>query len=514
MNAVQTGVSPKKNDCTGEKRNKDSGSSGASTGPGARKNSTFLRDHLLSSERYDLICIGGGPAGQKAAIQAGKIGKRVALIDENPRLGGVSVHHGTVPSKTFQEISRFLLRLKQESNQGLRIVTPALSVPRLLARNRLVINIEEDLAEEQVERENVFVFRGRGRLSGPNSVRVDLMAGGSEDLSGDYILIATGSRPRRPPGVPFEDQVVYDSDGILGLKRLPERMTIVGAGIIGCEYATIFASLGVQVDLFDIAEAIIGWADRDISRTLTDSMRLLGVRIHLNDTIESYDRTERGLHLRSRAGLEIDCDQALISGGRSGNVEELNLESVGLVYSDRGTIEVNDVYQTKVESIFAAGDVIGRPALSSTSMYQGMYVSRYLFLDEKPEYSAAQMPVGIWTVPEVATIGPSEQELEQRGVAYGVGRSPFLENTRAQITGETQGILKLVFELESRKLLGVHIVSDKATELLALGQAVVHLGGTVDYFINHIFNYPTLSGVYKSAALDAIEKYYEGTTRV
>jgi NAD(P) transhydrogenase len=401
-----------------------------------------------------------------------------------------------------------LLRLKQESNQGLRIHAPGVSVARLLGRNRLVINIEEDLAEEQVAREQVDVLRGKGRVMGPNTVEVALLDGGTQTLEADYLLIATGSRPRHPPGVPFEDQIIYDSNAILNLKRLPERMTIVGAGIIGCEYATIFASLGVQVDLFDIADAIIGWADRDLSTTLTDSMRLMGIRIHLNDTIEHYHRTANGLRLVSREGLEIECDQALISGGRSGNVEDLNLESVGLVYSNRGTIEVNEVYQTKVPSIFAAGDVIGRPALSATSMYQGMYVSRHLFLDEKPEYSAADMPVGIWTVPEVATIGPSEEELKERGVAYGVGRSSFLENTRAQITGETRGILKLVFELESRKLLGVHIVSDKATELLSVGQAVVHLGGTVDYFINHIFNYPTLSGVYKSAALNAIETHY------
>ncbi len=463
------------------------------------------------AERFDLICIGGGPAGQKAAIQAARLGKKVAMVDNNARLGGVSVHHGTVPSKTFQEISRFLLRLKHESNQGMRIHAPGVSVARLLARNRLVINIEEDLAEEQVGRENIQVLRGRGQLNGPNSVVVDLNEGGQTELAGDYILIATGSRPRHPPGVPFEEEIIYDSNEILHLKQLPERMTVVGAGIIGCEYATIFASLGVQIDLFDIADAIIGWADREISETLTDSMRLLGIRIHLNDTIEEYTRTERGLRLRSRAGLLIECDQSLISGGRTGNVEGLNLQSAGLVYSERGTIAVDDCYRTATPSIFAAGDVIGRPALSSTSMYQGMYVARTIFLGEKPEYSPDQMPVGIWTVPEVATIGPTEEELKARGVAYGVGRSSFLENTRAQITGETAGILKLVFELETRKLLGVHIVSDKATELLALGQAVVHLGGRVDYFVNHIFNYPTLSGVYKTAALDAIEKYYHGT---
>jgi len=466
-------------------------------------------------EHYDLICLGGGPAGQKAAIQAGKIGKKAAIVDSGSRLGGVSVHSGTVPSKTFQEISRFLHRLEQESSQGLRIHAPSrFSIQQLLMRNRVVIHVEEDLAEEQVARNNVRILSGRGKILSPHSVQVDLNSGGAEEISGDHILIATGSRPRRVSDIPFEDQLIYDSDGVMQLRRLPGRLVVVGAGIIGCEYATIFANLGVQVDLFDIADAVIGWADREISRTLTDAMRLSGVRIHLNDTPVSYEKTSDGLRIKSQKGLLIEADQALISKGRIGNLENLGLESLGLEYSDRGIIKVNDVYQTGIPSIFAAGDVIGHPALSSTGMYQGMYVARYIFMGEKPQFTGSQLPVGIWTVPEVAMIGPTEEDLQKEGIRYGVGRSDFQENTRAQITGETRGLLKLLFELETRKLLGVHIVSEKATELLALGQAVVHLGGTVDYFINQIFNYPTLSGVYKSAALDAVSRHYQGLMAV
>lgn len=465
--------------------------------------------------RYDLVCIGGGPAGQKAAIQAGKIGKKTALIDAGERLGGVSVHSGTVPSKTFQETSRFLRRLRTESRQGLRIHSPSnLSIQQILARSRIVIQVEEDLADEQLGRNQVEIIRGKGRLAGPNTVIADMPDGTTRTLETDYVVIATGSRPRRPSDIPYEDQRIYDSTGVMQLEKLPARLVVVGAGIIGCEYATIFANLGVQVDLFDIADAIIGWADREVSETLTDAMRLLGVRIHLKDTPIAFEKTSAGIHVKSQNGTEITADQVLISKGRTGNVEGIGLEKVGLTTTDRGTIPVDDCYCTSVPSIYAAGDVIGHPALSSTSMYQGMFIPRHIFLGEQPRFQKEDMPIGIWTVPEVAMIGPTEEDLKKRGVRYGVGRSDFQENTRSQITGETRGILKLLFDLDSRRLLGVHIVSEKATELLALGQAVVHLGGTVDYFINQIFNYPTLSGVYKSAALDAVNRYYSGMVAV
>ncbi|MBI3395079.1 MAG: Si-specific NAD(P)(+) transhydrogenase, partial [Spirochaetia bacterium] len=445
--------------------------------------------------RYDLVCIGGGPAGQKAAIQAGKIGKKVALIDSGERLGGVSVHSGTVPSKTIQEISRFLYRLKNESRQGLRIHAPAnLSIQQILSRSRIVVHVEEDLAEDQLERNHVEVIRGTGRLDGPHRVAWKGPEGEGV-IEGEYIVLATGSRPRRPKGIPYEDQVLYDSNGVMQLRKLPSKLVVVGAGIIGCEYATIFANLGVQVDLFDIADAVIGWADREISETLTNCMRLSGVRIHLNDTITSYEKKDGMLRVISQQGKILDVDQALISKGREGNVEHLGLDTVGLAATDRGTVKVDEHYRTEVPYIYAAGDIIGHPALSSTSMWQGMYLARHIFLGEEPRFTRSDMPIGIWTVPEVAMIGPTEQDLIAKGVKYGVGRSDFQENTRSQITGETRGILKLLFELDSRRLLGVHIVSEKATELLALGQAVVHLGGTVDYFIDQIFNYPTLSGV-------------------
>lgn len=464
-------------------------------------------------QKYDLVCIGGGPAGQKAAIAAGQLGKKVALIDNGKRLGGVSVHDGTVPSKTLQEISRFLHRLRQESDQGLRIHAPRIvSIQQLLMRSRIVIHVEQDLAEQQVERNGVEVFQGRGEIVSEHQVKAIAEDGSETILDTDYIVIATGSRPNRPTEFNFEDQYVYDSSGVLNLRKLPESLVVIGAGIIGCEYATIFANLGVQVEIFDISDAIIGWADRDISQTLTDAMRLLGVKIHLEDSVQSITKNNGILNIVSLKGRNLEAENVLISRGRQGNVKNIGLENVGLQPSDRGAITVNEVYQTDVPSIFAAGDVIGRPALSATSMYQGMAVSRYIFAGEKPTFPRHQMPIGIWTVPEVAMIGPSEEELKEQGIDYGVGISDFQENTRAQITGETRGILKLLFENKSRKLLGVHIVSEKATELLAVGQAVVHLGGTVDYFINHIFNYPTLSGVYRSAALDALKRSFKATT--
>jgi len=466
-------------------------------------------------EKYDLVCIGGGPAGQKAAIQAAKCGKRAALIDSKERLGGASVHSGTVPSKMLQETSRFLRRVRAEGLRGLSIEVPQkISVLELLARSRLVTNTEEDLAEEQAARNLVHVLRGLGRITGPHSVEVTGPYGEKTILETENIVIATGSRPNRPTGIPFEDQIIYDSDGVLTLRKLPLRLAVLGAGIIGCEYASIFANLGVEVHLIDPSESILNWADREIAHTLSDALQKLGMQIHTNEDILEYRRTEDGLKLRTRMDQDLVVDQVLISKGRQGNAENLGLESVGIVPSSRGIIKVNEVYQTDVPSIFAAGDIIGNPALSSTSMNQGMYIARYLYLGEKPRFARSQMPVAIWTVPEVAFIGGTEEELKAQGVDYGVGRSDFKENTRALMTGETRGLLKLIFEKQSRKLLAVHMVSDRATELLSLGQTVVHLEGTVDYFFHYIFNYPTLSGVYKSAALDAMNSYETATAPV
>jgi NAD(P) transhydrogenase len=460
------------------------------------------------SERFDLVCIGGGPAGQKAAIQAAKCGRRAALIDVRERLGGASVHSGTVPSKMLQETSRFLRRLRLESGRGLTLDAPdKISVLELLARNRVIINTEEDLAEDQAARNQVTILRGTGKLLGPNTVEVTGPYGEKSILESEYILLSTGSRPNRPAHIPFEDQVIYDSDGVLTLRKLPRRLAVLGAGIIGCEYASIFANLGVEVHLIDPSEAILNWADREISRTLHDALTRMGMNIHTGDDVLEFKRTEDGVKLRTKKEQEILVDQVLVSKGRQGNTEHLGLENAGLTASSRGTITVDNVYRTSVKSIFAAGDIIGHPALSSTSMHQGMYIARYLFLGENPRFDRSQMPVAIWTIPEVAFIGATEEELKKAGVGYGVGRSDFRENTRALMTGETRGLLKLIFEKSTRKLLAVHMVSDRATELLSLGQTVVHLGGTVDYFFHHIFNYPTLSGVYKSAALDAVNAY-------
>lgn len=460
------------------------------------------------SERFDLVCIGGGPAGQKAAIQAAKCGRRAALIDVRERLGGASVHSGTVPSKMLQETSRFLRRVRLESGRGLSLEIPdRISMIELLARNRVIVHTEEDLAEDQAARNQVTVLRGQGRLLGPHKVEVTGPYGEKTILESEHILISTGSRPNRPSHIPFEDQVIYDSDGVLTLRKLPRRLAVLGAGIIGCEYASIFANLGVEVYLIDPAEAILNWADREISRTLHDALTRMGMHILTSDDVAEFKRTEDGVKLRTKREQEILVDQVLVSKGRQGNTENLGLETVGLTASSRGTIQVDDVYRTSVPGIFAAGDIIGHPALSSTSMHQGMYIARYLFLGETPRFARSQMPVAIWTIPEIAFIGSTEEELKRQGVDYGVGRADFRENTRALMTGENRGLLKLIFDRPSRKLLSVHMISDRATELLSLGQTVVHLGGTVDYFYHHIFNYPTLSGVYKSAALDAVNAY-------
>jgi len=455
---------------------------------------------------FDLICIGGGPGGQKAAIQAAELGKRVALIDDGPGPGGASVHLGTVPSKTLQEISRFLHRLKKESQQGLGVYAPRrFSLGQLLARSGVVIGIEEDLAEEQLLDLGVKVFQGHGSLAGPQSV--EYRGRTTEVWQTQFVLLATGSRPRRPPDVPFLEGRIYDSNELLAIKRMPDRLCVVGAGIIGCEYASIFAGLGTEVHLFELADRILGQVDLTISQTLMDAMRLSGVQIHLNDSVASYTSKEDSIELTSTRGESLSVDQVLISKGRLGNVEGLNLSAAGLEASDRGVIAVDSRYQTAVPSIFAVGDVIGPPGLSSSSMVQGMYAARAMFKGEEPRFTRENMPVAIWTMPEVAMIGPTEEELKGQNIAYGLGTATFESNTRSLMTGETRGLIKLLFSLDNRRLLAVHICSDKATELLAFGQAVLALQGTIDFFIEQIFNYPTLSGVYRSAALDALRRH-------
>ncbi|MDF3819656.1 Si-specific NAD(P)(+) transhydrogenase [Leptospira sp. 96542] len=463
----------------------------------------------MSINRFDLIAIGGGPAAQKAAIQASKMGKKAAIIEKDPYLGGGCVHWGTIPSKSLQETSRFFRNLKLSNQHGLNSPqSTQLSLQELMFRASNVIEKEEDVTREQMIQNRVTTLNGWGKIIDPNRVEVTDLSGRKKIYETENILIATGSSPRRPlnENIPFEEGLVYDSDGLFSMEKVPGVIAVVGAGIIGSEYATIFSHIGVKVHLFDSQDRILGFLDHEVSDEMTRCMNAAGIQIHVSSSITNYKKLENGagFELTTNRGEVIVVNQVLISRGRLGNVENLGLENVNIVPNDRKQIQVNHNYQTNVPNIYACGDVIGFPSLASVSMYQGTFVAKHMFGESPVPVDAEEFPIGIYTLPEIATIGPTEEALKERGVSYGVGIARFDTITRAQISGDQVGLLKILYDKTSRKVLGVHIISDKATELIALGQCVVNLKAPIEYFTEHIFNYPTMIGAYKNAANNAL----------
>jgi NAD(P) transhydrogenase len=467
----------------------------------------------MSINRFDIIAIGGGPAAQKCAIQATKMGKKAALIEKDPYLGGGCVHWGTIPSKSLQETSRFYRNLRLSNIHGLQ--TPAsahLTLQELMHRASTVIEKEEDVTREQMIQNRVTTFTGWGKILDPHNVEVTDAGGRKKVYETDSILIATGSSPRRPANenIPFEDGLIYDSDGLFSIRNMPSSIAVIGAGIIGTEYATIFSHIGIKVHLFDSQDRILGFLDHEISNAMSHYMKNAGIEIYTGRSIQSYQKTNDGknIQLTTDKGEVVTVDQVLISRGRVGNVDNLGLEAVGVKVNDRKQIIVNENYQTDIPNIYACGDVIGFPSLASVSMYQGAYVAKHIFGGAPHPVDAEEFPIGIYTLPEIATIGPSEETLMQRGVDYGVGVAKFDTITRAQISGDGDGMVKILYDKPTRRVLGVHIISDKATELIALGQCIVNLKAPIEYFTEHIFNYPTMIGAYKNAAFNAIQKEF------
>ncbi|MBE7413423.1 MAG: Si-specific NAD(P)(+) transhydrogenase [Leptospiraceae bacterium] len=459
-------------------------------------------------KKFDIIVIGGGPAAQKAAIQSANLGKKALIIEKEEQLGGGCVHTGTIPSKSLQETSRFFKRLSEKNIHGFDTnISKKISLKELMYRAGAVIQKEERVARDQVLQSGAEILTGWGTILDKNRVKVQNSMG-EEIFETDYILIATGTRPRRPEneGIPFETGFVYDSDGLFEIENLPSSMGIVGAGIIGCEYATIFANIGVKIHLFDNSERVLSFLDGEVSSSIEHYMRLSGIQLHLGTKIKQYLRKSGGIDIFTDYGDTTHVNQILISRGRVGNIHGMGLENVGIIPTDRMLIPVDANYKTIVPNIYAAGDVIGFPALASTSMYQGIQVAKHIFSNDPISLKMDDLPIGIFTLPEIAMIGPTEEMLNNRGIEYVVGKANFDTITRSQISGDTWGLLKLIAEKKSKRLLSVHIVSDRATELIALGQAVVNLKGELDYFTRHIFNYPTLSGAYKNAAMDALSK--------
>lgn len=457
---------------------------------------------------YDLVVIGGGPAGEKAAVAAGYFGKRVALVERSAAgPGGAVVHTGTLPSKTLRETALSLTGFRRRGlydGFSLEIPEDKRDPRALMCRLPQVLAMQSEQIQKNIARHNVELISGTARLEDHHTVAV-----GDRRLETSYVLITTGSRPRRPDGIDFSDPHVHDPRTILELDRLPDRLAIVGGGVIGSEYACVFATLGTKVDLIERRPRLLAFLDRDVSDALMESMRSYGIVVHVDDPVERIVRVGDELQLTLRSGQVLNHDQVMVSAGRFGNTEGLNLEGVGVELNARGLVVVNDTFQSSVPNIYAGGDVVGRPALASAAMEQGRIAVSAMFGDYSADHDWTSIPSGIYTIPEACSVGATEQELVQRGSRYVSGRSYMRHNVRGQIIGDTDGFVKLLFDADSKKLLGAHVIGERATELIHLGQAVMRLGGGLDYFVESVMSYPSLTVAYKYAAYDALGKLYD-----
>jgi NAD(P) transhydrogenase len=453
---------------------------------------------------YELLVIGSGPAGQKAAIQAAKLGRRVAVV-ERRKVGGVSVNLGTIPSKTLREAVVYLTGMSQRGVYGESYrVKDEITVEDLALRTRQVIDKEIDIVRNQLARNHVQVITGTASFLDAHTVAVHA-PGDERAFTAEKIVIAPGTRPHRPAAVEFDNKTVLDSDGLLLLDHIPGSVVVVGAGVIGVEYASMFAALGVKVTLVERRQRLLEFCDGQITEGLQYHLRDLGVMFRFGEAVTAVECHEGSTMTLLESGKRIPADVVLYAAGRQGATDELDLPRAGLEADERGRIEVGPDYRTAVEHIFAAGDVLGWPALAATSMEQGRLAAAHAF--DHPAHSMSELlPIGIYTIPEISYVGRNEEELTEAAVPYEIGLSRYRELARGLILGDTYGLLKLIVSLEDRTLLGVHVLGTGATELVHIGQAVMGTGGTVDYLVDAVFNYPTLAESYKVAALDALNK--------
>jgi NAD(P) transhydrogenase len=455
---------------------------------------------------FDVLVLGSGPGGQKAAIAASKLGRKVAVIDRRAMIGGVCINTGTIPSKTLREAVLYLTGLSQRDMYGQSYrVKDEVTVDDLSARTQHVISRQVDVIRSQLSRNRVAVINGTGRFDDPHTISVDDGTGRESKVSAEKIIIAAGTRPARPDSVDFDDKTIVDSDGVLNLERVPRSMVVVGAGVIGIEYASMFAALGTKVTVVERRTRMLEFVDLEIIEALKYHLRDLSVTFRFGEEVATVERHAGGAIATLVSGKRIAADTVMYSAGRQGLAEELQLEAAGLAGDNRGRIKVNEYFVTEVPHIYAVGDVIGFPALASTSMEQGRLAAYHAC--EEPAHAMHEMqPIGIYTIPEISFVGRTEDELTDQLIPFEVGISRYRELARGQITGDSHGMLKLLVAPGDRTLLGVHVFGTGATELVHIGQAVMGCGGTIDYLVDAVFNYPTLAESYKVAALDAMNK--------
>jgi NAD(P) transhydrogenase len=455
---------------------------------------------------YDLIVIGSGPAGQKAALAAAKHGGRVALVERRQVIGGACLHTGTIPSKTLREAVLYFTGHRLHSLYGSAYrVKERITPEDLTFRVQHVIRHELDVVSSQMRRNNIDMYSGMACFESPHTLLIEHTHTLTR-LSGRKFIIAVGSEPARPLEVPFTPGRIIDSDGVLQLSAIPRTMTVVGAGVIGCEYASIFATLGVEVTLLDQRHTLLEFVDREIIDALTFYMRKENMTLRLGEAVAKIfidDRDRIVTELES--GKRILSETLLFSIGRQGATAGLNLAAAGLEADARGRLRVNDCYQTAVDHIYAAGDVIGFPSLASTSMEQGRLAACHALSLPQQSFSALS-PIGIYTIPEISMVGETEEGLTRAHVPYETGIARYAEIAKGQIIGDDSGILKLLFHRETHHILGVHAIGDRAAEIIHIGQAVMAHDGCLEYFINTVFNYPTLAEAYKIAAFDGVNK--------
>jgi NAD(P) transhydrogenase len=460
----------------------------------------------MAIPKYDLIVIGSGPAGEKGAAQAAYFQKKVALIEKEPVLGGAAANTGTLPSKTLRETALFLSGFRQRELHGLQVSRKdRATVTDFLARERLVKENERSRIMANLKRHGVTLYMGAASFVDPHTIAVRPTRCPEFVIQGDVILIATGSYPHRPAVFPFHDPRVYDSDTILYLQEIPPNMLVVGGGVIGCEYASMFAALGIDVTLVEKRDRLVSFLDAEIADALRVQMEAIGVRVLTGDSVAAIENSDRRLiEVRLQSGTVLPVATVLVSSGRGGNTQSLGLDRVGIGTGERGHISVNDHYQTAVPHIYAAGDVIGAPALASTSMDQARVAMVHAFNLKYREGMPRVLPYGIYTIPECSMAGDTEELLQEKKVPYVAGRAWYSGNARGQIIGDARGFLKLLFHEETMKLLGVHVIGEQATELVHIGLMALLLDADADLFIETCFNYPSLAEMYKYATYDAL----------
>jgi len=458
----------------------------------------------MSNDNFDLIVIGSGPGGEKGAAQAAYFGKRVAIVEREGVPGGAAANTGTLPSKTLRESALYLSGFRQRELHGVDTQLKRTVTARdFLFHERFVVQSEHQRISENIERHGITYFEGNASFVDEHTVVIKSSNKDDISITADVLLIATGSTPYRAPVFPFDDPRVYDSDTILGLDKLPSTMLIAGGGVIGCEYACMFSALGIDVSLVEGRERLLNFLDCEVADTLTRCISNMGIDLCMPEEIESVDAGEK-ITVTLKTGRFIKVDALLAATGRTGNTGDLGLEHIRLRAGSRGQLEVNSCYQTTIPNIYAVGDVIGFPALASTSMEQARVAMVHAFDLEYKTELANILPYGIYTIPECSMAGSSEKDLKRDNVAYVAGRATYQNNSRGQIIGDQDGFLKLLFREEDMKLLGVHAIGEAASELIHVGLTALLVGAGAELFIQTCYNYPTLSEMYKYATYDAL----------